>query len=274
MEVVQEKIMKRYLVAVLLSGFTFQAGASEIIPPRIAVKWLIEAAQNTNRTSSVAYHFTFEKKKHHKLTPLSRNEQVAILKTLEIAKLKFDRDEYHVDEGKRFVVKLLAPEMLEFDIETVELKGEIGPPVKYAVIAIRRTTQPPLEINSQIEPGVSDITKNISSSVCDGISVIIAKHDIRPTYCDGPSLITANLKLDAVGEYTIHFQHPKGTNQPLVDLIVTAQSEISVTNVFKVRCPATITNRVNDTLVLEWRGRPGRGRLSGGWFFKGIKKRK
>jgi len=133
--------MKRYIVTVLLASFALQVHASEIIPPRMAIRWLIEASQDTNRTSSVAYHFSFDQKKHDKLTPLSRNEQLAILKKLKADKLTFDKDQYHVDEGKRFVVKLLAPEKLEFEMEAVELKGEIGPPMKYAVIAIRRTAQ-------------------------------------------------------------------------------------------------------------------------------------
>jgi hypothetical protein len=135
------KMMKRYMITILIAGFAIQAHASEIIPPRMAVRWLIEAYQDTNRISSVAYHFAFDKKKHHTLTPLSRDEQLAILKTLQTDKLKFDQDEYYVDEGKRFVVKLLAPERLEFEMEAVELDGEIGPPMKYTVIAIRRTAQ-------------------------------------------------------------------------------------------------------------------------------------
>ena len=135
-------MMKIYMITMLVAGFALQANASEIIPPRIAVRWLIEASQNTNRTSSVAYHFAFDKKNHHKLTPLGRNEQLAILKKLKTDKLKFDKNEYHVDEGKRFVVNLLAPEKLEFEMEAVELKGEIGPPMKYTVIGIRRAVQP------------------------------------------------------------------------------------------------------------------------------------
>jgi hypothetical protein len=140
--VVQEKKMKRYMITILVAGFALHAHASQIIPPRMAVRWLIEASQGTSRTSSVAYHFTFDKKKHHKLTPLSRNEQLAILKKLKTDKLKFDKDEYYVDKGKRFVVKLLAPEKLEFEMEAVRLNGEIGPPMKYSVIAIRRAAQP------------------------------------------------------------------------------------------------------------------------------------
>ena len=141
------------------------------------------------------------------------------------------------------------------------------------IVASTNTVPLPLEINRQIEPGVSDISRQVSAAVCEGISVVIAKHDIRPTYCDGPSRITANLKLDAVGDYTIHFEHPKGTNQPPINLSVLAPSGAPTTNLFKVYCPAVITNRVNDTLVLEWRGRPGRGRVSGGWFLKEIKKK-
>jgi hypothetical protein len=130
------------------------------------------------------------------------------------------------------------------------------------------------EINSQIEPGVSDITKQVSAAVCDGIRVLIATHDVRPTYHDGPSRITANLRLDTVGQYTIHFQHPEGTNQPPISLVVGASADNPVTNTFKVYqgCPVTITNRQNDTLILEWNGLPGRGQRQNGWFFKGIKK--
>jgi hypothetical protein len=137
---VQEKIMKRSILAILFLSLVVQAHGSEIVPPRIAVKWLVQAVQQ-DRTNSVTYHFAFIPKEHKKLTPLTRKKQLALLKDISIKKLKFDKDEYALDKGKRFVVKLLAPETLEFEMQHVDLKGDIGPPLKYVVIAIRKTAQ-------------------------------------------------------------------------------------------------------------------------------------
>jgi hypothetical protein len=159
-----------------------------------------------------------------------------------------------------------ATHVIQLDLKTE--KWSLIRPVRAA-----ETNIVPLELNPEIEPGVSDITKQIADSVCDGITVVIAKHDVRPTYIDAPSQITAELKCDAIGEYTINFEHPKGTNQPPISLSVTAPAGATTTNSFTVHCPAAITNRLNDTLVLEWRGLPGRGPSWAGYFFTGIKKK-
>jgi hypothetical protein len=139
---------------------------------------------------------------------------------------------------------------------------------------IAATNMVPVEVNRQTEPGVTDITEEIAPLVCEGITVSVVRDDVRPTYCDGPSRITADLKCDAIGSYTIHFEHPKGTNQPPIRLLVATLVGTPITNSFKVfdGCPTLVTNRQNDILVLEWRGIPGRGPSWAGWFFKGIKK--
>ena len=143
--------MKRLIIAVCLLTLSQPAFASEVIPPRMAVRWLIQAVQ-ANQTNNIASQFGFDADKHGKLTPLSRDEQLRLLKDLPVDKLKFDKNEYAVDEGRRFVVKLVAPVELEFEIEYVELKGDIGPPWKYVVIAIRKTAQPSSSVDGKPAP--------------------------------------------------------------------------------------------------------------------------
>jgi hypothetical protein len=143
--------------------------------------------------------------------------------------------------------------------------------------AFAETNSIPLVIPRLIEPGVTDVTAQVAPLVCDAITVTGAKHDVRPTYHDASSIASASLRLNTVGTYTIHFEHPKGTNRPPINLVVEPSVGASLTNKFKVYhgCPTSCTNRQNDVLVLEWRGYPGgRGPSSAGWFFKGIKKRK
>ena len=132
--------MRNAILTALLLGLAVQAHGSEVIPPRIAIGWLIQAVQE-GRSNSVEYHFFFDEAEHDDLTPLSRDEQLALLKPLPIKKLKFDKDADTMDEGKRFVVKLLAPDKLEFEMEYVALDDVLGPPGKYVVIAIRRPAQ-------------------------------------------------------------------------------------------------------------------------------------
>jgi hypothetical protein len=131
----------------------------------------------------------------------------------------------------------------------------------------------PLAVNPQIEPGVMDMRQQILSSVCDGISVLSAIHDIKPTYCDGASIASARLKLDAVGHYSIHFEHPKGTSRPIIDLVVTEPMGEPTTTRLKIHkgSPSFLKMAQDDILVLEWHGRPGRGPATSGWYFKGIK---
>lgn len=134
--------MRRAMLTALFLGLAVRAHGSEVIPPRIAITWLIQAVQ-AGRANSVAYHFIFDENKHEDLTPLSKDEQLALLKPLPINKLEFDKDADAADEGERFVVKLLAPDKLEFEMECVELDDVLGPPWKYAVIAVRRPAQQP-----------------------------------------------------------------------------------------------------------------------------------
>ena len=108
----------------------------------MAVRWLIQAVQ-ANQTNNIASQFGFDADKHGKLTPLSRDEQLRLLKDLPVDKLEFDKSEYADSYGEgRFVVKLVEPVELEFEIEYVDRKGDLGPPWKFVVIAIRKTAQP------------------------------------------------------------------------------------------------------------------------------------
>ena len=132
--------MKRFMILVCALALSQPVLASEIIPPRIVVKWLVNAVQD-GRTNSVTHYYSFAVEKHKALTPLSRAEQLQLLRDLPIDELKFDKDEY-ADEGQRFVVQLVAPIRLDLEMERVQLTGEMGPPWKYVVIAIRKTAQP------------------------------------------------------------------------------------------------------------------------------------
>lgn len=133
--------MKKIIMATMLLGFAVQARASEVIPPRMVVEWLIKAVQE-GKTEQIASYFKFDKEKNGKLTPLSRDEQIQLLKDIPLDKITFDKDKYAVDEGKRFVVRLVAPKKLDFEVQYVELKGALGPPWKYDILAIRKTAQP------------------------------------------------------------------------------------------------------------------------------------
>lgn len=133
--------MKMMIVAIMLLGFTLPVFASEVIPPRMVVEWLIKAVQE-GRNEAVTSCFKFEKEKHGKLSPLTRDDQLQLLNDIPLDKIAFEKDKYAVDEGKRFVVRLIAPKKLDFEIEYVELKGKLGPPWKYNILAIRETAQP------------------------------------------------------------------------------------------------------------------------------------
>ncbi len=134
--------MKRIIFAAVMLAYVSQAHASEVIPPRIVVERLVKAVQE-GKDQLVSSYFKFDKQKHGKLTPLSRAEQIALLKDIPLDRMVFDKDKYAVDEGRRFVVRLVAPKKLDFEIEYVELKGDPGPPWKYDILAIRATAPPP-----------------------------------------------------------------------------------------------------------------------------------
>ncbi len=140
-DVVQEKmIIKKIVLTLLISAFAMEVLASEVIPPRIVVKMLVTAVQE-KRKEVIGWYFSFDKEKHGKLTSLTKEKQILILKDIPLDKLKFDKDEYTVDKGRRFVVCLVAPKKLEFEMEYIKLKGEKGPPWKYNIIAIRKSAQ-------------------------------------------------------------------------------------------------------------------------------------
>jgi hypothetical protein len=126
-----------------------------------------------------------------------------------------------------------------------------------------------------IEPAgpVADTTKTVASVVCEGITVVKGQHDVRPIYYDGASEAMACLQLNAIGTYAIHFEHPLGSNQPPVNLMVAPRNDSPpTTNTVRIgeRGPSAITNRLGDTLILEWHRIPGRGPSGAGWFFRGI----
>ena len=131
----------RLLVTVLLLGFASHALASKVIPPGMIVEWLIKAVQEGN-TEEVARHFTFEKEKHKSLSPLSRDEQLQLLKDIPLDKMVFEKGKYAIEDGKQFVIRLVAPKKLDFEIEHVQLDGDLGPPWNYVILAVRETAQP------------------------------------------------------------------------------------------------------------------------------------
>ena len=139
-----EERMKKIILATILLGSAMQAYTSEVIPPRMVVEWLVKAVQE-GKDELVRAYFKFDKEKHGKLSPLSRDEQIRLLKDIPLEKMEFDKDKYTVDEGTRFVVRLVAPKKLDFEIQCVELKGELGPPWKCDIVAIRETAQPPAQ---------------------------------------------------------------------------------------------------------------------------------
>lgn len=143
--------MKKIVTAIILLGLVVPASASEVNPPRIIVEWLIKAVHEGN--SEVAgWYFTFDKEKHGDLTSLSRDGQIQLLKDIPPDKIVFDKDKYTMEEGKRFVVRLVAPKKLEFEMEYVELRGDRGPPWKYTIRAIRETAPPPAGIDGKPAP--------------------------------------------------------------------------------------------------------------------------
>ncbi len=72
-------MIKKNILFIAVFGLVVQAQGSEVIPPRIVVKWLIKAVQK-QKNAVVGWHFKFDETKHDKLTPLSRAEQLALLK--------------------------------------------------------------------------------------------------------------------------------------------------------------------------------------------------
>ena len=91
--------MKRMIVASILFGCTLPAFASQVMPPRMVVEWLIKAVQD-GKSEVVASCFRFDKEKHGKLSPISRDEQLQLLKDIPLDKIAFEKDKYAVDEGK------------------------------------------------------------------------------------------------------------------------------------------------------------------------------
>lgn len=155
--------MRRMMVAIMLLGFALPAFASEVIPSRMVVEWLIKAVQE-GKNEVVASCFKFDKEKHGKLSPLSRDEQVQLLKDIPLDKIAFEKDKYAVDDGKRFVVKLVAPKKLDFEVEYVELKGELGPPWKYYILAIRETAQPSVGATPPAEPSLATVRAAVAAA--------------------------------------------------------------------------------------------------------------
>lgn len=120
-------------------------------------------------------------------------------------------------EGETFTLLRLEPVANEKGILEVHVTREAAPSPRTE----DGDPKPmPLSVSPQIAPGVFDITTQIAALLCEGISVSAATLDTRPTYCDGPSLITAKLICDAKGVYTVHFDHPRGTSQSPISLSV------------------------------------------------------
>lgn len=133
--------MSKLLLILAIGVLTSSVEGSEVIPPRMVARLLIEAVQKDGGDVQ-AWQFAFDPKLHAALTPLSREEQLQALKGIRREEIRFDKDEYAVDEGTRFVVRLVTPRSLDFEIERVENKGELGPPWGYRIIAIRKTAAP------------------------------------------------------------------------------------------------------------------------------------
>jgi hypothetical protein len=160
----------------MMGALVAGAAGSKVIPPRMTVRLLIEDMQKEPIPTEL-WQYAFDPKAHSALTPLSRDEQLQALKGLRRADLQFDKDEYADDDkGPRFVIKLVAPRTLEFEMQHVELSGEIGPPWKYVVIAVRKT----------------------------GTAVPLAKPDKSRTVGKKPSMA------DWVGEYPLDLERSKG----------------------------------------------------------------
>lgn len=172
--------MKKIILLLVMGALVAGAAGSKVIPPRMTVRLLIEDLQKEPIPTEL-WQYAFDPKAHSALTPLSRDEQLQALKGLRRADLQFDKDEYADDDEKpRFVIKLVAPRTLEFEMQHVELSGEIGPPWKYVVIAIRKTDT----------------------------AVPLAKPDKSGTVRKKPSMATF------VGEYPLDLDRSKGLVDP------------------------------------------------------------
>ena len=86
-----------------------------------------------------------------------KRDPAQLLKDIPLDKLVFEKGKYAIEEGKRFVIRLVAPKTLDFDIEYVEIKGDRGPPWKYDILAIRETA--PASAPTEAKPVLPPDTK-------------------------------------------------------------------------------------------------------------------
>ena len=132
-------VMKKIVfgvVAMMLLSLIPQVHASEVIPPEVVVEWLIKAYQGGGeKAPQVGWYFKFDEKEHGQLTPLSREEQLWLLKNCPADQLKFDSKTVVLNDGK-FILRLLAPKKLDFVFQHYKNKGRIGPPWGYSMVAL------------------------------------------------------------------------------------------------------------------------------------------
>ena len=218
--------MKISILPFVILSLACQCHASEVIPPRIVVKWLIKAVQD-EKPAVIEAHFKYNEKEYRGLTPFSRHEQLQLLKDLPLDQLRFDKDEYAVDEGKRFVVCLVAPTKLDFEMQKVEqlnTHGELGPPWKYDIVAIRETAQPSIVdaiLKKDVETGTAAHSNapSYNAGYAGILPDAVQKLRIGQSY----SSVTNNLGLP-VHRRVLNFQNGNVKTTPWVVVYVHSQN--------------------------------------------------
>ena len=139
-----EEIMKMLLSLAIFLCTVTQGVPSEVVPPRMIVKSLIRAVQE-GRSEQVSWYFRPGDEEIEASTELSVEPQLGLLNGISLDAIRFDKDEYYLDGGDKFIVKVLAPSELDFELKKIEFEGEKGPPWGYRVIAITKSAQPQRE---------------------------------------------------------------------------------------------------------------------------------
>ncbi|MEI6809294.1 MAG: hypothetical protein WCN95_11290, partial [bacterium] len=95
---------------------------------------------------------------------------------------------------RALTVKLVEPVELEFEIEYVELRGDLGPPLKYVVIAIRKTAQPTNTVVGVVIEKRANVKSFESWNSPSDPYYVLDMGNVTETYVDGTNKWQATRK--------------------------------------------------------------------------------
>ena len=129
----------RFVLVILIVLVSNALHASLIIPPRLVVKSLVQAV-NEKSEARIGWYFKFNHTEHQHLTPLTRAEQLDLLRNIKTNEMLFEKDDYFIDRAGIFTVRLIEPKNIEFVMRWTPKPTEWrkGPPGEYDIIAIRK----------------------------------------------------------------------------------------------------------------------------------------